>query len=85
MATTAQRLISLPVAAPGGYFSIEKMDDDGIPATLAEAKEWTRIAMWTHTIVLLVQPNRSQLEKDWDSMWVVRYKKILQRLEFYRD
>lgn len=70
---------SLPVAA--SVIPIQIPDDDGIPATIAESKEWLNQAMWTHIWMLLARPERPQWEKDWDSMWVVRYKKILQRLE----
>lgn len=76
-ALSVERVISTPVTAAPYIVP----DDDGIPATLQEAKDWIEYARWTHIWVLLFKPERPQSEKDWDSMWVVRYKKILQRLE----
>ena len=75
---------SLPSNAPSPYPTIIP-DDDGTPATTQEAKSWLSDARDIHVLWLLHASNRTQAEKNWDKMWVVRYKKMLQLLDFVPD
>lgn len=76
--------VSISAASP--LFQSEIPDDDGVPATLAQAKLWVGISRLTHEMALLLpyNANRERYNGDanWHKMWAIRYKKIQQRLDF---
>ncbi len=81
LALSMERMACSSPASAQNIIETIPIDDDGIPATLEQAQYWLSLSQVSHSLNLL-KSERWPGEHAWDKMWEIRYKKVLQFLDF---